>query len=81
MNLVYIIGKVVSNIDFKFTYKSNKNAVSVFKVKLHNGSIVKVKAFNNKADYCYSNLKQADFVIIEGKLDSKSIYIKNIGKL
>ena len=79
MNLVYIIGKVVSDIDYKFTYKSNKNAVSIFVCELNNGSLIRVKAFDDKADYCYVNLKQGDFIIVEGKLSSKSnVNVKNI---
>lgn len=82
MNLIYIIGRVVSDIDYKFTYKSNRNAVSTFICKLDNGSLVKIKAFDNNADYCYANLEQENFVIIEGKLDSENnIIIKNIIKL
>lgn len=79
MNLVYIIGKVVSNIDFKFTYKSKGNAVAVFVCELNNGSMVKVKAFDNNADYCYANLKQGNFIILEGSINSNNeIVIKNI---
>ena len=70
MNLVYIIGKIVSNINFKFTYKSNKNAVAVFICKLNNDALIEVKAFDNNADYSYANLKQGDFVIIEGSINS-----------
>ena len=82
MNLVYIIGKIVSEIDFKFTYKSNKNAVSVFKCKLDNGSLVKVKAFNNNADFCYINLKKGDIVIIEGTINSNdTVNIRDIIKI
>ena len=82
MNLVYIIGKVVSNIDFKFVYKSNKNAVAIFICELNNGSLVRIKAFDNNADYCYANLEQKHFVIIEGKLDSvNNIIVRNIKKL
>ena len=82
MNLVYIIGKIVSDINFKFTYKSNKNAVAVFICKLNNGSLIKVKAFDNNADYCYANLKQEDFVLIEGSINSNNmVNIRNIEKL
>lgn len=82
MNLVFVIGKIISDINFKFTYKSNKNAVALFICKLNNGSLVKIKALDNNADYCYANLKKGDFVIIEGSINSKFIInIKNIKKL
>jgi len=82
MNLVFVIGKIISDVNFKFTYKSDKNAVALFICKLNNDSLLKVKAFDNNADYCYANLKKGDFVIIEGSINSKFIIsVKNIKKL
>lgn len=82
MNLVYIMGKIVSDIDFKFTYKSRKNAVAIFICELDNCSLVKIKAFNNNADYCYASLQQGDFAILEGRINSNSeIDVNNIMKL
>jgi len=82
MNLVFIIGRIISDVNFKFTYKSDKNAVALFICQLNNGSLVKVQALDNNADYCYANLKLGDFVIIEGSINSKFIIsVKNIKKL
>ena len=52
MNLVYIQGKVVSKIDFKFIINSKNISIAIFKVELRNKSVVVVKAYNEIADYC-----------------------------
>ena len=71
MNLVYIQGKVVSKIDFKFIIYSKNISVAIFKVELRNKSVVKVKAYNEMADYCYRKLNEGREIIIEGRLNTK----------
>ena len=77
MNLVYIQGKVVSKIDFKFIINSKNISIAIFKVELRNKSVVKVKAYNEMADYCYRKLSECREVIIEGRLNTKLEVICN----
>ena len=77
MNLVYIQGKVVSKIDFKFIINSKNISIAIFKVELRNKSVVIVKAYNEMADYCYRKLNEGRGVIIEGKLNTKLDIICN----
>ena len=77
MNLVYIQGKVVSKIDFKFIIYSKNISVAIFKVELRNKSVVKVKAYNEMADYCYRKLNEGREIIIEGRLNTKLEVICN----
>ena len=82
MNEIFIIGKVVSKIEYKFIINSKKYfAKAEFEIEL-NKQTFKVKAYNNIADYCYRKLNKNDKVFINGKIDSKMIIqIKNISLL
>ena len=80
MNNVFLIGKIISEIEYKFIYdryKFNENyekykhvVIAICKVELLNKSIVKIYGYDNTADYMYKNLKVNDNMLIEGKLDS-----------
>lgn len=55
MNKCFFIGKIISNIDFKFIVNSKKYfSITTFKVKLENQSIITVKGYNEIADFCYN---------------------------
>ena len=77
MNLVYIQGKVISEIDFKFIINSKNISIAIFKVELKNESIITVRAYNEKADYCYRKLDEDIEVIIEGRLNTRLEIICN----
>lgn len=81
MNLVFILGKIISNIEFKFIIKNKNKSIAIFKVKLLDDTIITVKAYNKNADYCYSKLNKNDTIYIEGYLNSKmQIIVNNIEK-
>lgn len=82
MNIVYIQGKIINDIEFKFIIRNKNTSVSIFKIQLMNNSIVTIKAYNELADYCYSKLNKEDIILIEGELNSKlEIISKTIEKL
>lgn len=70
MNIVFIEGKIINNIEFYFIINSKNISIAIFKVELLNKSIVKIKAYNELADYCYSKLNKGDLIFIEGYLNS-----------
>lgn len=79
MNECFLIGKIITDIDFKFIVNSKNTAVSEFKIQLINKSEIKIKVFNNLADYCYQKLKINRFVFIYGFLNSNlEIIVKEI---
>ena len=81
VNIVFIEGKIISNIEFKFIINSKNISIAIFEVELLNKSIVKIKAYNKLADYCYSRLNKKDVVFIEGHLSSSiEIIIKTLKK-
>lgn len=44
-------------------------------------STIKVKAYDENADYCYKNLNKNEIIFIYGKLENKNILIKKIIKI
>lgn len=77
MNECFLIGEIISDIDFEFILNSINISIVSFKIKLEDGNIIKVKGNNNIADFCYKNLKYNDKVIICGEIDSKMEVIIN----
>ena len=81
MNICLLIGEICSTIQFDFILNGKDISIVRFNIKLSNGSILKVKGYNEIADYCYRNLKEGDVVLIEGTLNSKiEVFLKGINK-
>ena len=80
MNLCFVIGKIVSEIEFKFIVNNKKYmSIAYLDIELKNKSIIKVKAYNELADYCYSKLKKNDIIAIQGYLSNEiEIIIKEL---
>ena len=74
MNICFFQGKIISKINFKFVMKNDKCLASrhisicYFRILLDNESCVKVKAYNEMADFCYKKLRKGDFINICGCL-------------
>ena len=66
MNIVFVEGKIISDIEFNFIINSTNISIAMFELELLNKSIVKIKAYNELADYCYSKINKNDIVFIEG---------------
>lgn len=79
MNEIFIIGKVVSKIEYKFIINSKKYfSKAEFEIEL-NKQRFKVRGYNNIADFCYRRIKINDKVFINGRIESDMIInIKNI---
>ena len=48
MNLVFILGKIISDIEFKFIINSKNKSIAIFKIQLLNNSEITVKHIMNK---------------------------------
>lgn len=77
MNLCFVMGKIISNIEFKFIINSKNISVAIFEIQLENKSIIKVKGYNEIADYCYQKLVKGDKIIIYGELNNNIELIIN----
>ena len=71
MNICIISGKIISKIDFKFIINSHDKSIAIFYMELLNKNTVKIIAYNEMADKVYSELKQGQNLIIEGKITNK----------
>lgn len=81
MNVVFVQGKIISDIEFKFIINNKNKAIAIFEMELLNKSIVKIKAYNELADYCYYKLNKGNMILIEGYLNSNlEIIIETIKK-
>lgn len=71
MNICFFIGKIISEIKFDFILNSKDISIAILTIQLMNGSIIKVKGYNEIADYCYSTLKQGMNIQIQGYINNK----------
>ena len=72
MNICFLIGKIISDIDFKFIVNSKKYySISIFQIELNNKSVITVKGYNEIADFCYRRLLKNDYINLYGELNSK----------
>ena len=78
MNICLLMGKICSEIKFEFILNSKAISIAMFDVELLNGSIIKVKGYNEIADYCYSKLETGKVVEIEGYIDNNMEIVLNI---
>ena len=80
MNICFLIGKIVSDIEYKFVLNSKYISIAVFNVKVDEGCVIKVKAYDKMADWCYQKLVKGDFIAIEGKIDNRmEIKVRDLG--
>ena len=76
MNICFLIGKIISEIEFKFIVNSKKYfSISIFKIKLDNKSIITVKGYNEISDFCYKKLIKNNNISLYGELIQKEIYV------
>ena len=83
MNICFLTGKIINDIDFKFIVDDKKYyAIAIFQIELNNNSVITVKGLNEIADYCYRNLNKNEYCIIEGIIVSNfNILLQNITKM
>ena len=70
MNICFLIGKIVSNIEFRFIIKNKNKAISEFTIKTLDNNIIEIYGYDEIADNCYSRLKNGDNVLVYGSLRS-----------
>ena len=68
MNLCILSGKIISKVEFKFVINSKNKSIAYFDMQLSNQNIVRVKSYNEMADYIYRKFKTGQIVILEGKI-------------
>lgn len=83
MNEIFLIGKIISNIEFRFIINTKNISIVKFKVEtIKDKQNITVIAYNEVADYIYSSLNKNDIVMINGYLENYcNIGIKHIIKI
>lgn len=77
MNEVFIIAKVISNVEFNFILNSKNISLSQFEViTITNKQRINIVAYNELADYVYQNIKQGNTVFINGYISSNKLVVK-----
>ena len=51
MNEVFLIGKIISDIELKFIINSKNKAIACFEIETNDKQIVRVQAYNKLADF------------------------------
>ena len=78
MNEVFLIGKIISNIEFKFIINSKNKAIAYFEIETVDKQIVRVQAYNQFADFAYSKLSKNNKVFINGYIEDNVVKVKCI---
>ena len=78
MNEVFLIGKIISNIEFKFIINSKNKAIACFEIETNDKQIVRIQAYNQLADLAYSKLNKNDKVFINGYREDNVVKVKCI---
>ena len=78
MNEVFLIGKIISDIEFKFIINSKNKAIAYFEIETVDKQIVRVQAYNQFADFAYSKLNSNDKVFINGYIETNVVKAKCI---
>lgn len=71
MNICFLMGKIISEINFKFMIQGKNKSIAIFQIEVENKTIITVKGYNEIADYCYNQLQKDNYIIIMGILDYK----------
>ena len=78
MNEVSLIGKIISDIEFKFIINSKNKAIACFEIETNDKQIVRVQAYNKLADFASSQLNKNDKVLINGYIEANVVNVKCI---
>ena len=78
MNEVFLIGKIISDIEFKFIINSKNKAIACFEIETNDKLIVRVQAYNKLADFACSKLNTNDKVFVNGYIEDNVVKVKCI---
>lgn len=81
MNEVFLIGKIVSNINFYFMISSKNISIACFIIETLDGQVVDIKVYDSLADFVYSKIKLGNLVFVYGFLNNKCVIVKECKKL
>ena len=77
MNKVFLIGKIITEIEFKFIINSKNISITKFEIETLDKQTIPIKAYNEMEDYMYSKFNKNDWINIEGKIEIDGVTITN----
>ena len=81
MNEVFAIVKII-NFQYRFLLNKKNNAICKIEGMLENGSIIKLIAYDNIADWLLIKLKINELYLFQGRLNSNmEIILKEVYKI
>lgn len=78
MNLCFLCGKILSEIDFKFILTGKNYSIANFTLRLFDGTLLYVKVYDDVADYSYRKLNCGDVIFCEAIVMSTGVFVKYI---
>ena len=78
MNKVILIGEVIDSIEFKFIINSADVSIVNFELLTIDKQKVKIKGYNEMADFVYKNIKKGNKIAIQGNLKNQYVEIEEI---
>ena len=81
MNEVFLMGKIISPVEFGFMVESKHYAMSRFRIETLDGQIIEIRAYDKVADFVYSKIKVGDSIFVYGSLNMGFVLIRSISKL
>lgn len=76
MNEVFLIGKVMQEVEFDFLFRDNRHiSIAKIKVILSDSSIIEVFGYNEIADKLYRNINLNDIIFVYGRLEGDKVKI------
>lgn len=85
LNIVFLSGQVVNDIDLKFIYNRGKKtlgrsniSVSVIELELKNRQVIILHAYDDIADFVYRRVKKEDIILIKGSIRDRFVKIEEL---
>ena len=76
MNICFIIGKIISQIEYKFIIKSKNKAVVQLWVETDDDNKIYVIGYDEIADKIYRGFEKGNFIMFGGRVEEKKIIIE-----
>ena len=81
MNICFVIGKIVSEIEYRFMINSRNKAIVQMLLETNKGNKIYVTGYNEIADKIYNIFEKGDFISFCGKIESDKIIIEYIEEI
>lgn len=82
MNEVFLIGKVITEVEFKFIIHSRRISKVKFSIEtITDSGIINVVAYDEIADYIYRNISITDILIVNGYVEGNNVIVKELAKI